>query len=304
MSTHKKTDKKEIAVIGASGQLGSDLVDVLSASGGFRVSAFDRGGLDVTDKAVVEREILPGRFHAVVNTAALTNVDRCEEAVEEALAVNAAGAFLVAKACADAGSRYVLFGTDFVFGGAREGPYYEDDIPSPVNVYGASKLAGETLARIAAPDSLVLRISSVFGKAGSRGKGGNFVEAILSKAHAGEPLRVVDDVTMSPTYTMDVARALPALLMADASGVVHLANSGSCTWFEFARAILDLQGLKVPVEAVTSNAFPRPARRPSNSALSSRRAGDLLGRPMRPWREALQEYLTEKGHSVVSEGPR
>jgi dTDP-4-dehydrorhamnose reductase len=304
MSTLERNDKKEIAVIGASGQLGSDLVEVLSASNGFRVSAFDRGGLDVTDKAAVEREIVPGRFHAVINTAALTNVDRCEEAVEQALAVHATGAYLVAKACADAGSRYVLFGTDFVFGGEREGPYYEDDVPGPVNVYGATKLAGEALARIAAPDSLLLRISSVFGKAGSRGKGGNFVEAILSRAQAGEPLRVVDNITMSPTYTMDVARALPALLEADASGVVHLANSGSCTWFEFARAILDLAGPKVPIEAVTSNAFPRPARRPSNSALSSRRAGNLLGKPMRPWREALQEYLTEKGHSVVSEEAR
>jgi dTDP-4-dehydrorhamnose reductase len=295
---------QEIAVIGASGQLGSDLVEVLSESSGFRVSAFDRGGLDVTDKAVVEREILPGRFHAVVNTAALTNVDRCEEAAEEALAVNATGAFLVAKACARAGSKHVLFGTDFVFGGDQEGPHYEDDIPGPVNVYGASKLAGEMLARVAAPDSLVLRISSVFGKAGSRGKGGNFVEAILAKAQAGEPLRVVDDITMSPTYTMDVARALPDLLEADASGVVHLANSGSCTWLEFARAILELTGLDVQIEAVTSEAFPRPARRPPNSALSSRRAGGLLGRPMRPWREALHDYLSERGHLIIPEGTR
>jgi dTDP-4-dehydrorhamnose reductase len=288
--------ERNIAVTGASGQLGSDLVEVLSASGSYRVSAYDRERLDITDRNAVEREIAPGRFFAVINAAALTNVDRCEEAAAEALAVNATGAWLVARACASAGSRNVLIGTDFVFGGEKSGPYYEEDRPAPINVYGTSKLTGESLALLAAGDSLVLRISSVFGKRGSRGKGGNFVESILAKARSGERLRVVDDTVMSPTYTADVARALPALLDADARGVVHLSNSGSCTWYEFARQILDLTGLDAPLEAVTSDAFPRPARRPRNSALASGRTGGLLGRPMRPWREALRAYLLETGH--------
>jgi dTDP-4-dehydrorhamnose reductase len=291
-------------VLGASGQLGSDLVKVLGGSGRYAVSAFDRNTLDVTDADSVAREITPGRYEAVINTAALTNVDRCEEAAAEALSVNGMGAWLVAKACASAGSKNVLIGTDFVFSGDKPGPYDEEDATHPINVYGASKLAGEALALIAAPDSLVLRISSVFGTAGSRGKGGNFVETILAKAQAGERLRVVEDVTMSPTYTADVAEALPALLEVGATGVVHLANAGSCTWFEFARLILELSGLEAPLESVGSDAFPRPARRPRNSALRSRRLERLIARPMRRWQEALRGYLIEKGHYVHSEGTR
>lgn len=285
-----------IAVIGASGQLGQDLVAALEAEGRYRVSGFGREALDVTDAAAVEREIGRGGYRAVINCAALTNVDECEEDGERALAVNATGAYLVARACRRFGAKNVLIGTDFVFGGDQIRPYVESDAPAPINIYGASKLSGELLARIAAPDSLLVRISSVFGKAGSRGKGGNFVETIIARARAGQPLKVIDDIVMSPTYTVDVADALPALLQANASGIVHLANSGSCSWFDFATLILELSGLPATVERVPSAAFPRPAARPANSALASESLTHLVGRPVRPWEDALKAYLDEKGH--------
>jgi dTDP-4-dehydrorhamnose reductase len=291
-----------VAVLGSSGQLGSDVCRVLGEEGRFHVGAYARLDLDVTDAESVDRELGGGHFDVVINTAALTNVDRCEEHGEEALAVNATGAYLPARACRRAGARYVLISTDFVFDGSKEDPYDEDDRPAPVNLYGASKLAGEMTALLAQPTTLVLRISSVFGKSGARGKGGNFVESILRQAREGAPLRVVDDLRMSPTYTVDVANAVPSLLAADAGGIVHLANSGSCSWHEFAQAALELAGIDRQIERVPSHAFPRPARRPVNSALASRRVENLLGRGMRPWREALSAYLTERGHLVGESG--
>ncbi|MEX2536011.1 MAG: dTDP-4-dehydrorhamnose reductase [Trueperaceae bacterium] len=295
-----------IAIIGATGQLGSDLVQVVREDGRYRVEGFSREELDVTDAVALERELAPGRFAAVVNTAALTNVDLCEERGEDALAVNSTGAYLVARACARAGSKNVLISTDFVFGGRtnRGTPYDEHDSPQPVNIYGASKLAGETLALIASPDTLILRISSVFGKAGARGKGGNFIETILERARAGAPLKVIDDIIMSPTYTVDVARALPELLLANATGVVHLSNAGSCSWFEFAKAALELAGLGVEIEPVSSDEFPRPAKRPRNSALTSRRLEGLIGRAMPRRQEALREYLEENGHLAARQEAR
>ena len=285
-----------VAILGASGQLGSDLVRVLSEDERFRVEAFSRQDLDVTDERALERALTPGKYAAVVNTAAITNVDWCEEHGAEAMEVNASGAYLVARTCAKAASRNVFIGTDFVFDGEKDEPYDESDEARPINIYGASKLVGERVAEIAAPQSLVLRISSVFGRAGSRGKGGNFIEAILQKARAGEPLEVIDDTVMSPTYTLDVARALPELLAHEATGVVHLANTGSCSWFEFASKALELASIDANIEPVPSTAFPRPAKRPRNSAMASRRLQNLIGREMPNWQDALQEYLNEKGH--------
>ncbi|HEX7003876.1 MAG TPA: dTDP-4-dehydrorhamnose reductase [Trueperaceae bacterium] len=287
-----------IAVLGGSGQLGTDLVEVLRQDVRFDVVAFSRGQLDVTDAQAVGREIVAGRFEAVIDTAAITNVDWCEENGAEAMEVNATGAYLVARACREAGSRNVFVSTDFVFDGEKEGPYDEADEPRPINIYGASKLVGERVAQIAAPDSLIVRISSVFGKAGSRGKGGNFVETILERARANQPLRVVDDTVMSPSYTMHVARALADLLATGATGLVHLSNRGSCSWFEFASRALELAGIDADITAVGSSEFARAARRPSNSTLESARLKGLIGREMPHWLDALEEYLQEKGYLV------
>ena len=292
MSTPRK-----VAVIGASGQLGSDLVAVLERDERFEPVPFTRDELDVTNAKAVAGAISPG-FFAVINCAAITNVDWCEENGAEAMEVNASGAYLVAKACARAGSRSVYIGTDFVFDGEKEGPYVESDEPKPLSIYGASKLVGERVAQIAAPDTLVARISSVFGQAGSRGKGGNFIETILSRANSGQPLRVVDDTVMSPSYTVDVAKALAELLAAGATGVIHLSNSGSCSWFEFAGEALELAGVDAKIAAVDSSEFPRPAKRPRNSALASERLEALIGREMPHWRQALRDYLREKGQLV------
>ncbi|HEY3167372.1 MAG TPA: NAD(P)-dependent oxidoreductase, partial [Candidatus Binatia bacterium] len=170
----------------------------------------------------------------------------------------------------------------------------EDDIPCPINVYGASKLAGEQLVRQATPRWLIVRMASLFGKTGARDKGGNFIETILSKGKTGESLRVVNDVKMSPTYTRDAADAVAAILKHGTTGHLHLVNSGACTWYEFAKEILALTGLTnqvVPISSPTHH-----ATRPKNSSLRSDRLYGLLKYDLRSWQEALAAYLAEKGH--------
>jgi dTDP-4-dehydrorhamnose reductase len=189
----------------------------------------------------------------------------------------------------------VYISTDYVFDGTKAGPYSESDSACPVNVYGASKLAGEILVRQTVPHWLIVRTASLFGRTGARGKGGNFIETILAKAKTGEPLRIVNDVRMSPTYTRDAATALVGLVDAGADGIVHLTNEGACTWDEFAEQILDLVGLRVSIDPVSSEEYPTPARRPKNSVLRSERSLVKL----RSWKDALKEYLIDKGYVTV-----
>ena len=285
-----------VVVIGSSGQLGHDLVEVLRAANGFEVIPLDHDRIECTDLASVRAALLPLKARAVINCAAFVRVDDCEAQVREAFAVNAIGALNVARATAECGAKCVYISTDYVFAGAKDSPYVESDAAEPINVYGASKLAGEHLVRQAAPDWLIVRVASLFGNTGARGKGGNFVETILAKARQGEPLKVVDDILISPTYTRDAAQAIVQLITGDARGVVHAVNNGNCTWFELAKSALVLCQLTASLEAVPSTQFPTPARRAKNSALASTRLQPEFGIVMPPWRDALRAYLVEKGH--------
>ena len=282
---------QRIAIFGSTGQLGSDLVDVLRGSGSFDVVPFTHDDADCTDAAAVRRVLSGARPQFVINCAAFVRVDDCEDHAEEAFRVNAIGALNIAKACAELEALCVYVSTDYVFDGTKATPYVESDPTCPINVYGASKLAGEHLVRQAAPRWLIVRVASLFGKTGARGKGGNFIETILAKAKQGEALKVVDDIRISPTYTRDAAEIVRRLLEHGAAGVVHAANSGSCTWHEFAKAALELRGLPAVIAPVASTAYPTRARRPKNSAIHSERLS--VGTPA--WRDALCRYLIETG---------
>ena len=283
---------QRIIVLGATGQLGTDLVEVLSHEGNFEVFPISHQDADCTDPKTVRRTLTQVRPDIVVNCAAFVRVDECEERVGDAFAVNAVGAYNVAKACAEIEALCVYVSTDYVFDGAKNNAYAESDTPNPINVYGASKLAGEYLTRQAARRWLMVRTASLFGKTGARGKGGNFVETIIRKAKAGEPIRVINNITMSPTYSRDAAGGLAALLRNRATGLFHLVNQGACTWYEFAKTISDVVELGNPVHPVSSNEFPAQALRPQNSALITEQTSVQL----RPWKEALKAYLLEKGH--------
>lgn len=290
-----------VAVIGSRGQLGSDIVAVLQAAGSGEVIALTRDDVDVTSPEGVRRAIGAARPTVTINCAAFVRVDDCEDRPEQAFGVNALGADNVARACAEVGAQCVYISTDYVFDGQKPQPYTEGDPPSPVNVYGTSKLAGEYLVRSRCPDALIVRVAATFGIAGASGKGGNFVETILRRAKAGESLRVINDVRISPTYTADAAAAIERLVRNQITGVVHVANAGTPTWYEFARTILQLTGVAASVEPIAASEYPSRARRPANSALGSVRLTTAAGLTLRRWDEALRAYLIQKGH--VARGP-
>ena len=282
----------KVTVIGASGQLGTDLVKVLSRHTDYQVLAVDHDRMDVTDSEAVRKVLLDERPDVVVNAAAFTHVDNCEDQPDEAYQVNAVGALYVARACAEIETQCVYSSTDYVFGGDKGSPYDEHDTPRPLNVYGASKLAGEYSVRQACPQWLVVRVASLFGKVGARGKGGNFVAAILTRAKSGQPLQVVNDVFMSPTYTLDAAQGLEQLIRDKASGLVHLTNEGSCSWHTFAAKAVESVGYDATVAEIAASEYPYIAVRPLNSSLVSRTQTIAV----RSWADALTAYLIEKGY--------
>jgi len=277
-----------ILVTGASGQLGRALVELL----GERVAlAAGRETLDVTDAVAVRRVFGQARPDLVVNAAAYNDVDGAESQRELAFAVNAHGPAHLARVCEEAGVPLVHISTDYVFDGAQRRPYVEDDPPNPLGAYGASKLAGEQAALEAGCPRLVLRTSGVFGDGGSRVKGGSFVDRILALARSGQPLRVVGDQLFSPTYAKDLAAALLALVARGVQGLVHVTNSGSCSWHALAVAALRLSGIDAAVAEIHAEELARPARRPAYSVLSNDRYQALGLAPLRPWHDALSELL-------------
>ena len=275
-------------VAGSAGQLGAALVRAL----GERVAwAGGREALDVRDGDAVLRAVQAARPDVVFNATAYNKVDAAEVETTEALAVNAAGPRHLARAAREVGALVVHVSTDYVFDGTKGAPYSEEDPPRPLSSYGASKLAGELMVAASGAPYLVVRTSAVFAAGGSRGKGGSFVERILARARSGEPLRVVDDQVLAPTYAPDLAAALIALAEAGARGLFHVAGAAPTSWHGFAVAALRQAGVDVPVQAVKSKEFAAPAPRPAYSVLSSGRYLALGLPPPRGFQEGLAELL-------------
>ncbi len=299
------SSSRRLAVLGATGQLGRDVLREAAAAG-IDAVALGHEQVEVTDAVSVRAVLSRSDVGAVINCAAFHQVDRCEEDPATAFQVNALGAYHVATAAAELGLRIVHISTDYVFSGERPAPvdgrpdaatgWSEDDLPRPLNVYGVSKLAGEHAVLASGADALVARVASLFGVAGARGKGGNFIEAILKKAREGGPLKVVADQWMTPTYTRDAARALVALVFGEARGIVHVTNAGACTWHALASEAVRQAGLSVAVEPVPASTWPSKVRRPANSALRTDRLAGVLTAPLRSWQDAVGAYIEEKGH--------
>ena len=260
--------EQKMLILGASGMLGHDLQEVYPA-------AVCRGHeLDITDEAAVSSFILDLKPSLVINAAAFTNVDGCEEEQELAFAVNGEGPGYVAAACHGVGATLVHYSTDYVFDGLQES-YEESDTPNPINVYGASKLRGEQAIMMAMEDYRIIRTSWLFGQHGP-----NFVETMLRLSTEVETVRVVNDQFGKPTNTRDLALKTPEIVTA-IPGIYHITNDGVCSWFEFASAIIP------NVEPCSSGEFLRPAKRPKFSVLENTKTN-----PMRPWQDALTDYLT------------
>jgi dTDP-4-dehydrorhamnose reductase len=286
-----------LALIGPRGQVGSDIAKA-AAGAGFDLVPLSHADCDVTDKPSLARAFASlGPGDIVVNTAAFHRTDECEDRPDLAFGVNGIGAHNVAAAANERGAAVAFYSSDYVFGNANvERPYVESDDVAPVNIYGASKVAGEILVRLANPNAFIFRIASVFGTAGSSGKGGNFVETMLGKARRNERIAVVDDIVMSPTYAADAATLTVALIARGApAGIYHLANSGACSWREFADGIFAAAGLTVRAIAVATDPAASRVRRPAYSPLASEKLGEF-GLAARPWQDALHDYLVNKGH--------
>ena len=277
-----------VAVTGAAGQLGRALVDQL---GSRAVWSGGRGELDIRDGAAVASLVARVHPDVVINAAAFNDVDGAEADPGSALAANAVGPAHLARACRERGALLVHISTDYEFDGARHEPYREEDCARPLSSYGVSKLAGSQLIAAAGGAHLIVRTSGVFGAGGSRIKGGSFVERILARARSGQPLRVVADQVFSPTYAPDLASALLALVDRGARGLLHVTNSGFCSWHELAVAALEVAGIHAHVEAIRTEDLHAPARRPAYSVLSNERAHSLGLPPLRPWRDALGAFL-------------
>jgi len=275
-------------VAGAQGQLGRDLVAVL---GGEVAWAGGRAELDVTDGEAVWSTVVRVRPDVIFNGAAYNKVDGAETETGRALEVNALAPSMLARAAQEVGALLVHFSTDYVFDGRATAPYREDDCPQPLGAYGVSKLAGEKLVLASRAEHLIVRTSAIFGRGGSRQKGGSFVERILEQARAGRPLRVVSDQTFSPTFSPDLAAGAVALVRAGARGLIHVANQGSCTWHELASKGLALAGIQAPVAEITTAELKLAAKRPAYSVLDTGRYQSLGLPPLRPWADALASSL-------------
>ena len=231
----------------------------------------------------------------VLNCAAFHNVDVCEREEDQAFAVNARAVKRLATRCADADAQLVHLSTNYVFDGTRHEPYDEDDPPSPRSIYAISKLAGEYATLAYAPRALVVRTAGLYGLHGSASKGGNFVTRMIARAREQGALRVVVDQRLTPTFTADLAAGILAAVEAGVSGTLHVTNSGATSWHGFTMAIMELAGIEVPVEAVTTTIAPGAADRPLNGVLRSSASERAGLAPLRPWRTALAEYLERAG---------
>jgi dTDP-4-dehydrorhamnose reductase len=278
--------------------LGSDLVDTFT-EGGFRVSGLTHEMLEVTDAAAVRRTLGALRPDIVVNTAAFHNVPRCETEVEQAYAVNAVAPGRLARVCSDLGARLVHMSTDYVFDGAKGSPYVETDRPMPLNVYGVSKLAGEHEVLGTAGNHLVVRSSGLYGVRPCRAKGGNFVDTMYRAAAAQPEVKVVSDEVLTPTFTADLAAEIRVLALEGPPGLYHATSHGHCSWYEFARAIFDLGGLTTPLLPISVRDLPATVRRPFFSVLENAALAEIGLDRMRPWREALADYMARRGAATI-----
>ena len=280
-----------VAVIGANGQLGTDVRRACSARGD-DVGALTHEDLELGDVDSVVctlRQVNPG---VIVNTAAMHHVEDCERQPEKAFAVNGIGARNLALVAADLGAVLVHVSTDYVFDGAKHSPYVETDLPQPLNVYGITKLAGEHFVRSLAPKHFIVRTSALYGRSPCRAKGGlNFVELMLKLGRERDEVRVVDSETVSPTSTVELADQIAQLVHFDGYGTYHATAEGSCSWYEFAREIFSLRGVKARLAVAGPGEFPAKVPRPSYSVLENKALKDHQLNCLGSWQHALRQYL-------------
>ena len=277
-------ERKRVVVTGAAGMLGSAVMDL--APPDCEAVGVDIAEGDITRPHEARGAIQPHDPFAVIHCAAFTDVDGCTRDPETAYRVNARGTANVAVACQECDCRLIILSTDYVFDGEKGAPYDESDEPHPLSPYGESKLLGEVYAQESHDKLLIVRTQWLFGPGGK-----SFVRTIVNAGRERGELRVVADEYGSPTYARDLAARLWELVGLEATGVLHCANDGICTWADLARAALRAAGAEhVEVHDIPRDEWDSPTRRPRYSPLVSARLGELDLAPLRPWQEAVAEY--------------
>ncbi len=287
----------KVVVVGSKGMFAQDLIPIIAKE--HKTLSFDKNQVDITDKKSVFELVGANKPDLVINCAAYSLVDQAETDREAAFRVNAYGVQQLALACEEFGSALCHFSTDYVFDGKNTRPYRPDDEPNPISVYGESKRAGEVFLQSILNRYYLIRTSSLYGRSGN-----NFVYAILRLAKKKEPLRVVQDQVMSPTWTVNLAQGVAKLIHSGKFGVYHLTDrthppatarheraGGGISWFEFAREILKVKGLRNEIEPTTSREFIRPAKRPAYSMLDTSLFTLCCGYEPMPWQESLKRFL-------------
>ena len=284
---------RRILVIGAKGMLGRDLVKILHSTfhthqdPNREILEWDIDEIDIREEKKTVNKIESFRPEIVINVAAYTDVDGCESNEEKAFAVNAEGMKHVALGALRCRAKVVYLSTDYIFDGKKREPYLEDDASNPLNVYGRSKWKGEQYVRELAKDVLIVRTQWLYGRYGN-----NFVTSILRQAREKKVLSIVNDQIGSPTYTVDLSEAISVLLQCDARGVFHVANSDLCSWYTFGQTILKLSGMeRVKVIPISSKELSRTAIRPAYSVLNCQKLKQVTGMTLRPWSEAVRDFL-------------
>jgi dTDP-4-dehydrorhamnose reductase len=281
----------KVAVVGANGQLGTDVVQAFSSKGD-EVVPLTHADIDIASIDSVVPRMRDIRPDLIVNTAAMHHVENCEKDPACAFAVNGLGSRNLALAVKEAGAALIHVSTDYVFDGARTTPYEETDAPNPLNVYGNTKLSGEHFVRCGTDRHFVVRTSAIYGKSPCRAKGGlNFIELMLKLARERGEVRVVDSEFVTPTPTIEIAQQIVALSRSDAYGLYHATAEGSCSWHEFAKEIFALTNTPVKLHVAGANEFPAKVPRPKYSVLENKNLKTRGLNVFRPWREGLRQYL-------------
>ena len=281
-----------IIILGAGGRLGAALTREYREK--FDVVAFDHAQLDLAKLEQIREKLLPFEFDLLINCAAFTNVDLCETEIDQAFAINAEAPQLLARICRDKKARLIHFSTDYVFDGDKREPYTETDVAKPISVYGESKRTGEKLVLQTQDRHLIVRVSWVFGPDRP-----SFVDAMIKRAREQEYLDAVADKLSTPTYTHDIAEALPRFIDIDVpGGILHFSNSGECSWQEYAQHALDCcisSGIQLRAKKVGALELADMknwiARRPVYSVLSPAKYAQLTGVTPRSWRDAVADYI-------------
>jgi dTDP-4-dehydrorhamnose reductase len=282
----------KIAIIGANGQLGTDLQEILSTE--HDIAALNHSDIEITDIDNVKNVLSSVKPQVVLNTAAYNLVPKAEQYPELAFQINGIGPLNLAKVCNDIGVTLVHYSTDYVFDGKKQKPYTEDEHPNPLNVYANTKLSGEYFVLNYCPKSFVIRVSGIYGKVPSRSKGGNFITTMIKLAKERSEVRVVDDEILTPTPTHYIAKNTADLIKANSFGLFHMSCEGEVSWYEFAKVIWETLKLPTPLYSAHVKDFPQEVRRPFYSVLENRNLNKLGINNMPYWKEALVNFLTNQ----------